>query len=175
MYCFTNSFPRQRSFGHLAFLIAVLALPAVGVYSQNQPAADPYQKISLKTTKPCTIVATGEVTALVKSGVELSVTEDWDCDGVPDAYDNCVGIPNADQKDSDNNGIGDACEAAVTVKAGPPAKSRPDPKTPVVAKSRSNKNSRTPPTKRSNEKAKSRKEKQTDDHSRSIAKARRRR
>ena len=175
MYCFTNSFPRQNSLSRLAFLIAMIALPAVGAYAQKQAAADPFQKISFKTTKPCTVAATGEVTALVKSGVELSVTEDWDCDGVPDAYDNCVGMPNADQKDSDNNGIGDACEAAVTVKAGPPAKSRPDAKTPVVAKSRSNKNSRTPPTKRSNEKAKSRKDKKTDDRSRSIAKARRRR
>jgi len=136
MYCFTNSFPRQNSLSRLAFLIAMVALPAVGAYAQKQGAADPYQKISFKTTKPCTVAATGEVTALVKSGVELSVTEDWDCDGVPDAYDNCVGIPNADQKDTDNNGIGDACEAAVTVKAEPPAKSRPIAKERVPAKSK---------------------------------------
>ena len=175
MYCFTNSFPRQRSFARLAFLIAVVALPAVGVFGQKQGAADPYQKISFKTTRPCTVAATGEVTALVKSGVELSVTEDWDCDGVPDAYDNCVGIPNADQKDTDNNGIGDACEAAVTVKAGPPVKSRPNVKTQVAAKETSHKKSPPPPNSRSNTKAKSRKHKKTDDRSRSIAKARRRR
>lgn len=175
MYCFTDSFPRQNSLSRLAFLIAMVALPAVGAYAQKQAAADPYQKISFKTTKPCTVAATGEVTALVKSGVELSVTEDWDCDGVPDAYDNCVGIPNADQKDTDNNGIGDACEAAVTVKAGPPAKSRPNIKTPVAAKNTSYKKSPTPPNGRSNTKTKSRKDKKADNRSRSIAKTRRHR
>ncbi len=35
---------------------------------------------------------------------------DTDGDGVPDDRDNCPGIPNAGQKDSNFNGIGDACE-----------------------------------------------------------------
>jgi hypothetical protein len=83
---------------------------------------DPYQKVSFEPKKSCTVKASGEVTALVKNGVELSVTEDWDCDGVPDAYDNCVGIANPTQTDSDGNGIGDACEAATTVRTGLPVK-----------------------------------------------------
>ena len=35
---------------------------------------------------------------------------DLDGDGVPDGDDNCKSVPNTDQMDSDNNGIGDACE-----------------------------------------------------------------
>ncbi len=35
---------------------------------------------------------------------------DFDGDGVPNAIDNCPTVPNPDQKDSNLNGIGDACE-----------------------------------------------------------------
>jgi hypothetical protein len=35
---------------------------------------------------------------------------DTDGDGVADATDNCVSVPNPDQADSDNNRVGDACE-----------------------------------------------------------------
>jgi hypothetical protein len=37
---------------------------------------------------------------------------DSDGDGVSDCMDNCSAVYNPDQKDSDNNGIGDACESA---------------------------------------------------------------
>jgi Thrombospondin type 3 repeat len=141
-YC-TNSFCHPRSFARLTFLIAVMALPALGVYAQTQPGADPYQNISLITARPCSVGTIGEVTHLVKNGVELSVNEDWDCDGIADAYDNCVGMPNATQTDSDGNGIGDVCEAATTIKAGMPAKSRSNTKAKVakakaLSKSKSN-------------------------------------
>ena len=35
---------------------------------------------------------------------------DADSDGVPNGVDNCVGVANPDQADSDGDGIGDACE-----------------------------------------------------------------
>lgn len=35
---------------------------------------------------------------------------DTDQDGIPDYSDNCIFVPNPDQIDLDNNGIGDACE-----------------------------------------------------------------
>ncbi len=35
---------------------------------------------------------------------------DSDVDSISDLSDNCISIPNSDQKDSDNNGRGDACE-----------------------------------------------------------------
>jgi hypothetical protein len=35
---------------------------------------------------------------------------DTDGDGVPDSTDNCLNVSNSDQRDSNGNGIGDACE-----------------------------------------------------------------
>lgn len=40
---------------------------------------------------------------------------DLDADGVPDAVDNCPAVANPDQRDSNLNGIGDACEAPTLV------------------------------------------------------------
>jgi hypothetical protein len=37
-------------------------------------------------------------------------TTDEDHDGVADQYDNCIGVPNPDQSDINNNGLGDACD-----------------------------------------------------------------
>ena len=43
---------------------------------------------------------------------------DTDHDGVLDALDNCPSVANADQADTDGNGVGDACEAAGACDAG---------------------------------------------------------
>ena len=137
-----------QSLARLIFLTALMiALPALGAYAQK--GADLYQKTSIKAPQPCSVGTAGAVTHLARNGVELSVNEDWDCDGVADAYDNCVGMPNPAQADSDANGVGDVCEAVSFVKADPPAKSRSNtkPETP---------NAKAPPTAKSKTKAKKR-------------------
>jgi Peptidase family C25/Dockerin type I domain/Thrombospondin type 3 repeat len=43
---------------------------------------------------------------------QVALTEtDKDRDGIPDSRDNCVLVANADQRDSDGDGYGDACDA----------------------------------------------------------------
>ena|SRR5688572_2077459 len=149
MNCCTNSVPRQ-SLVRFIFLIAVMiALPALGAYAQKRPGSDTFQKTSIKAPHPCSVETTGAVTYLVRNGVELSVNEDWDCDRVPDAYDNCVGMANPTQADRDANGLGDVCEAVSFVKADPPAKSKSNTK-PESRKAKA------PPTARSKTKAKNR-------------------
>lgn len=44
---------------------------------------------------------------------------DADGDGVPNAIDNCPGVPNPGQADSDGDGIGDACETSAGPGPGP--------------------------------------------------------
>jgi hypothetical protein len=39
---------------------------------------------------------------------------DTDLDGVQDPFDNCSGVPNADQADADHDGCGDACTEPIT-------------------------------------------------------------
>ncbi len=41
---------------------------------------------------------------------ELYIEKDTDGDGVLDDIDNCIDVPNADQSDSDLDGVGDTCE-----------------------------------------------------------------
>src|SRR5688572_27414489 len=173
----TNSFRLKNSLARLTFLIALLALPA---YAQTRSGPDPYRNVPLKAAAPCTVGTVGDLRSLVKNGVELSVNEDWDCDGVADAYDNCVGLSNPGQIDSDRNRIGDACEAAATVRAGVPARSRSNKKAAVPEKSRANAktNSRKPTVlakNRANPKPKSRKPPAADRRSRPTSKPPRRR
>ncbi|MBI4234012.1 MAG: carboxypeptidase regulatory-like domain-containing protein [Chloroflexi bacterium] len=42
--------------------------------------------------------------------LQLFPSNDSDNDGIPNDQDNCAGIPNPDQKDTDGDGAGDACD-----------------------------------------------------------------
>jgi hypothetical protein len=55
-------------------------------------------------------IASGFDTDLDLDGIPDRCESDQDGDGAVDAIDNCVSVPNRDQLDADENGIGDACE-----------------------------------------------------------------
>jgi uncharacterized protein (TIGR03790 family) len=48
---------------------------------------------------------------LMTSAVRVAAGDDSDGDGVPDARDNCLHFPNADQRDTNGDGFGNACDA----------------------------------------------------------------
>ena len=54
-----------------------------------------------------TAQATHTATALVGTGTFT----DSDADGVANLFDNCIGIPNPDQRDTDGDGFGNRCDA----------------------------------------------------------------
>jgi len=45
---------------------------------------------------------------------ESGMIPDSDCDGVPDALDNCPAVANSDQRDMNRNGVGDACDLLIS-------------------------------------------------------------
>jgi hypothetical protein len=55
--------------------------------------------------------ANNSVVGSFYTSFELTPAPDTDADGIADEIDNCPTTANADQADTDNDGIGDACEA----------------------------------------------------------------
>jgi hypothetical protein len=61
------------------------------------------------------IVAASLLFVCVTAGAGITAcTTDGDGDGICDDVDNCVGIANATQQDSNGDGVGDACELNLT-------------------------------------------------------------
>ena len=49
-------------------------------------------------------------TCMISEGIGKSLLPDFDCDGIVDKEDNCPYITNPNQRDADNNGLGDVCD-----------------------------------------------------------------
>lgn len=89
--------------------IYCLLLTAVACQKQDSPIS-----VSAKKPEPCDFllgnynhVKRGELNDISTLGVR---GKDTDKDGINDASDNCPKTYNPDQKDSNKNGVGDACE-----------------------------------------------------------------
>ncbi|NLX14652.1 MAG: hypothetical protein GXY44_13505 [Phycisphaerales bacterium] len=78
------------------------------VYTATQPA-NPWHEFKLEAIQ----IVFDTLQDILLGLFGILPTADQDNDGIPDAQDNCPTIANPDQADSNNNGVGDACEDIV--------------------------------------------------------------
>ena len=88
-----------------------------------------YDYAGVKVLNPCMDKADGAActTANIADGqcqsqtcvAKITAVADLDKDGVADATDNCIAIPNPDQKDCNNNSVGDVCDVVPCPSATP--------------------------------------------------------
>lgn len=76
--------------------------PAAITFNFN-PSANTFYNVSVVDANGCASASTHRVRLDIIPG-------DSDGDGVPDTDDNCPDTPNADQTDTDGDGLGDACD-----------------------------------------------------------------
>ena len=79
----------------------------------NDLSSKPYLKVSL-SGDTLRLSSSNWVIVPGVSAANAQTNNDIDGDGIINAQDNCPSISNPDQKDTDGDGIGDACEASVT-------------------------------------------------------------